>query len=108
VRTWFALLVVPLLALADQTIAFAAVGWACAHQQHVVVHAVHALFLAAALVGTGAAWQYWRATEPAASGGEPPARRHFLAGLATASAALSVLVIAAMWLTAWVVPPCIH
>src|SRR5205823_5272575 len=30
-RIWFALLVAPLLALADQSISLAAVGWACAH-----------------------------------------------------------------------------
>jgi hypothetical protein len=107
VRIWFALLVAPMLALADQTISFAAVGWACAHQHHAVVHAVHALFFAAAAIGTAAAWQYWRTTLPLATGGEPPARRYFLAGLATASGALSVLVIAAMWMTAWVVPACI-
>jgi hypothetical protein len=106
-RIWFALLVAPMLALADQSSSFATVGWACAHQQHEVVHAVHALFFAASLAGTGAAWQCWRTTLPAGTGGEPPARRHFLAGVATASSALAVLAIAAMWMMAWVVPPCV-
>jgi hypothetical protein len=105
-RTWFALLLAPVLALADQSIAYATAGWACAHQQSVAVHAVHIAFLAAVLASTFMAWQLWRMTSPSADAGEPAARRHFLAGLATASGALSALVIAAMWIPAWVLSPC--
>ena len=107
-KVWYPLLVVPMLALADQTIAFATAGWACAHQQQAAVHLVHLFFLAAAAIGVSGAWRYWRTTIPAPSGGEPPARRHFIAGIATASAAMSVLVIAAMWMTVWVVPACVN
>ena len=106
-RIWFALLAAPVLALADQSVSYATVGWACAHQQAIAVHAVHALFLVATVVGTVAAWQLWRATAAAQPSDEVLARRHFLAGLATASSALSSLVIVAMWFPTWVLAPCI-
>jgi len=104
-RIWYALLLAPTLALADQVIAFAAVGWSCAHERAVVVHAIHALFLLATAPSLVPAWRLWNSTR--ASANETTQRQHFLGGLALASAALSVFVIAAMWLTAWVIAPCI-
>jgi hypothetical protein len=106
-RIWFALLAAPVLALADQSIAFAMTGWACAHQQTLAMHGVHVLFLAATVAGTLAARGLWRATLRVKTGDETLARRHFLAGLATASGALSALVIAAMWIPNWVLSPCL-
>jgi len=104
-RIWYALLLAPTLALADQVIAYAAVGWSCAHERALVVHAIHVLFLLATAASLVPAWRLWNATR--ASADETARRQHFLGGLAIASAALSVLVIAAMWLTAWVIAPCI-
>ena len=103
---WFALLVAPTLALADQVIAYAAVGWACTHERTVIVHAIHALFLVAATASLWPAWRLWTATY--ANADETAKRRHFLAGLAIASGALSVLAIAAMWMPTWVIAPCIE
>ncbi|MBW8829004.1 MAG: hypothetical protein JF606_06155 [Burkholderiales bacterium] len=105
-NVWFALLVVPTLALADQAIAYAAVGWVCAHGQPFVLQAFHALFLAIAAAGTVPAFRLWAATRAAAT--ETAQRQHFLAGLAVAAAALSVLVCAAMWMTTWVISPCVQ
>src|SRR3954466_244443 len=105
-QIWLALLVAPLLVLADQSISFASVGWACAHQVGGVVHAVHVIFLVATAVATVAAWQLWRATLPVRSSNETLARRHFLATLATASGVLSVLVIVAMWIPTWLLASC--
>ena len=106
--TWLALLVAPILALADQSIAFAATGWACARQGTGSVHFVHALFLAATLAATFLAWQSWRAGADVVAVDESGARRHFLAGLAFASAMLSALTIAAMWLPTWLLSPCLN
>src|SRR5436190_22168679 len=103
---WLALLVAPTLALADQVIAYAAVGWSCAHERAVVVHAIHALFLVAAAASVLPAWRLWKATR--ADADEAGQRRHFLGGMAIASGALSVLVIAAMWMPTWVIGPCIQ
>ena len=103
---WLALLVAPMLALADQVIAYAAVGWSCAHERTIVVHAIHALFLVAAAASLLPAWRLWTATR--ANTDEAAQRRHFLGGLAIASAALSALAIAAMWMPTWVIGPCIR
>ena len=107
-RTWFALLGAPLLALADQSVSYATVGWSCAHQHTLVVHAVHGVFLGAIVIGTLFAWQLWRETRPVRAQGEEPARRHFMAGLAAASGALSALVVGSMWLPVWVLGPCLN
>ena len=107
-RTWFALLGAPFLALADQSVAYATVGWSCAHQHTFMVHAVHGAFLVAIVIGTLSAWQLWRKTRPVRAQGEEPARRHFMAGLAAASGALSALVVAAMWLPVWILGLCLN
>ena len=104
-RIWFALLLAPVLALTDQSVAYATAGWACAHQHPAVVHGIHVVFLVAIVAGTVAAWQYWRATPQRA---EPAASRHFLAGIAAASGALSALVILAMWIPNWMLSPCFN
>jgi len=106
-RIWFALLVAPLLALVDQSIAYATVGWACANQHALAMHGAHVFFLIITTLSTVLAWQLWRATLPARGSDETLARRHFLAGIATASGALSALVIAAMWFPVWLLTPCL-
>jgi hypothetical protein len=40
------------------------------------------------------------------SGNEALERRHFLAALAVAAGALSVLVIGSMWMPTWIIAPC--
>src|SRR5436305_12125176 len=103
-RIWLALLIAPILALTDQSVAYAAAAWACgAHQGVAVMHAVHALFLAAIATTTVMAWRHWQGTR---STTERSATRHFLAGIATASAALSALAILAMWIPNWLLSPC--
>jgi len=104
-RIWMPLLLAPTLALADQVVAFAAVGWACAHDRAIAIHAIHALFLLATAVTLLPAWFGWIASRGRAD--ETARRQHFLGHLALATAALSVLVIAAMWLTTWVISPCV-
>jgi hypothetical protein len=105
-RIWFALLAAPVLALTDESIAYAAVSWACAHQNALALQAVHAPFLAVTAFATAAAWQVWRETRIARPGDETLARRHFIAGLATASAGIATLVVFAMWIPTWVLGPC--
>ena len=103
---WIALLVAPTLMLLDQSIAYAAAGWACKHQNLLTLHGVHALFLVCTLAAAFMAWQRWQMTR-----GEPDETtrdRHFLSGVATASAAFSSLVIVAMWLPTWIVPSCLN
>jgi hypothetical protein len=105
-RIWFALLVAPMMALADQGISYAAAGWTCARQNAFVGHAVHAIFFAGAVTAALLAWQLWLETR--ASADEHTASRHFLAGIGIASAALAAAVIAAMWIPNWVLSPCFN
>ena len=105
-RIWPALLLAPALALADQVIAFAVVGWACAQDRPIVVHLVHAAFFVAALATLPCAWRAWKASPRA--GADHGGRACFLGGLAIACAALSALVIAAMSLPTWYIGPCVR
>jgi|SRR5690348_6902445 len=104
---WFALVAVPFLALLDQSVAYATSVWACSHQNSLAVHGVHVASLVLAIVGTIAAGRLWRTLAATARDNESLARRHFLAGLATGTASLSVLAIAAMWAVTWVLRPCV-
>jgi hypothetical protein len=104
-RIWFALLVVPLLALTDQSVAFALVGWECEHQSTVLLHASHAFFLAVAIGGAVVAGRRWHETRATRANGAR--QRRFLAGVATTIAALSALAIAAMWIPTWLISSCI-
>lgn len=107
-RIWFALIVAPLLALGDQGVAFALVGWVCAHQDPVPLHATHALFLAITTAAALAARRAWRETAAVHAGrGDAAAQRHFLAGVAMTIAVLSAAAIVAMWIAVWMIPSCI-
>jgi hypothetical protein len=102
-RIWLALIVAPLLALADQAVAFSMVGWACAQQSPALLHASHTLFLALTTVSAVVAWR-----ETSSTGMREAARQiRFLAGIATAVAMLSAAAIAAMWIPTWMIRPCI-
>jgi hypothetical protein len=104
---WLALIVAPLLALTDQAVALALVGWACAHQTTLPLHAAHALFMAFATASAVGAWLTWsRTTLVPARKGDGVRQRHFLAGLAVTVAALSALTIAAMWVPTWMISAC--
>jgi hypothetical protein len=104
---WFALIVAPLLALTDQLVAFALVGWACARQSVALVHVSHLLFLAIAIAAAVGAWLKWRETTVAWAGSDDAYRqRHFLAGVGMTTAGLSSLAIAAMWIPTWMISSC--
>ena len=106
-RTWVALIVAPLLALTDQTVAFALVHWACAQQSIWVVHLSHVVFLAITAAAAVGAWLRWRETAVSADTGEAIVQFHFLAGVAMMVAVLSTLAIVAMWIPTWMISSCI-
>jgi hypothetical protein len=106
-RIWPALLAAPALALIDQVVSFATVHWACAHPQSIAIHAVHAFFLVAAAASTVPAFRVWRRATAGMKADEGVARRHFLAGLAVGVGALSVAIIASMWMPTWIIAPCV-
>jgi hypothetical protein len=105
---WIALIVAPLVALTDQIIAFALVHWACAHQGTWSIHLSHGAFLAIVAAITLVAWRRWHAIGISGGTGEATRQLHFLAGAATAVAAISALAIVAMWLPTWMISSCIE
>ncbi|TMH36612.1 MAG: hypothetical protein E6H58_01530 [Betaproteobacteria bacterium] len=105
-RIWIALLVAPVLALTDQSVAYAVVGWACAHQSAYAIHLVHLIFLGATSACAVMAWQA-RHHAARSNATADASERDFLVPLATASAALSALTVAAMWIPTWLITSCI-
>lgn len=101
-RIWYGLIVAPLLALGDQSVAYAVVSWSCAHQTVVAIHLVHLLFLIAAALGAWLAFNAWHAGERTKEQAS-----HGLAAVALAIATLSTLTIAAMWIPAWMISACV-
>jgi hypothetical protein len=87
----------PLLALAEQAIAFALVPFACAAQWGAWLHGVPALFFLAGLLIAIAA------TRLAAG---VPAERALFPRLAAGMAWLSLLALIMLWLPMWVLEPC--
>jgi hypothetical protein len=106
--TWLALLVAPILALADQTVALSMTAWACRGQHPLALHMVHVPFAIATAATTLLAWQRWRETAAMAAAGDATARSQFLAGMALGVSALSLLVILTMWAPTWLLSPCLQ
>jgi hypothetical protein len=123
--SWPALLLAPLVALSQLSIAYALVSPACASQDRTGLHAVAALSLLLVLVLTALAWRDWRgpaassregADAPQRSAGVPTVTRadsadaterpQFIAQIAVVVGAISTLVSVALWLPVWVLSPC--
>jgi hypothetical protein len=107
-RTWPGLLLAPMLALADQGVAYALLGWGCSSQQGALLHAVHAFFLAATACSTFLAWRESRPGRPALREAEgfTVHRRDFMAQAALGVGLLSAAMIVAMWIPQWMLSPC--
>ena len=106
--TLYALLVAPVLALVDQGVALSLTAWACRGQHGFALHVVHAAFALAVAPAIVLAWMGWRETPRRTPASEANARRHFLAGMSIAVAALSLLVILAMWFPTWLLSSCLE
>jgi hypothetical protein len=105
-RTWPALVAAPLLALADQSVAYAFVAWSCAEQNRVALHAVHLAFLAATLVTLVPEWRLLKPVAHTMHTGGSEDREVLMSLVAILVGAFSALVIVAMWVTNWVLSPC--
>jgi hypothetical protein len=115
--SWPALLLAPLVALTQLSIAYSLVTPACAHQNHGTLHVVAALSLLLVIIMTALAWREWRghAGSTAGSGAVPVSsadgvgasqRPHFVALIGVLVGALSALVSIALWLPIWFLSPC--
>lgn len=101
------LIVAPLVALADQSVAYALVEWGCRVGHRGVPVAVHGVFLLVALVLTIVGWRQCAATKVGARSDAAAATQNLIAWVGMASAGLSTLVIAMMAVAAIVLSPCI-
>jgi hypothetical protein len=107
--SWPALILAPLLALAEQALAYALATPGCAHQQGATLHVVPLVFLLATLAMTALAWVDARrhAAGGHADADRPGNNRHFIACAATGVGGLSCLAILAMWVPLWWLPACV-
>jgi hypothetical protein len=110
-KSWLGLVLGPTVALATQSTLYSMVTPSCSAQVRLNLHLVAAVALLIALVLAVVAFSEssLHRSEPASpdhDGAHPPVPKRFLADIAAAVAALSALVILAMWFTLWVLGPC--
>jgi hypothetical protein len=106
-RTWPALLVAPLLALAQQSLMYSLVPPACHRSDVVLLHGISAAAVLACVALALLAWQDRRAVDRSVHReGRQGRRQHMLATIAVMTAAFSALVCAALWAPIWWVSPC--
>jgi hypothetical protein len=110
-KSWLALVVTPTIALATQSVLYSMVTPSCSAQARLQLHIVAAVALTIVVVMAVVAFgeSSLRRGEPGSHDsdeGHAHGRRRFLANMASAVAALSALVILAMWFTLWVLTPC--
>jgi hypothetical protein len=114
-RSWPALLLAPLLVLAQQSVSLALATPSCRQQATLALHAVAGGTLLLVVVLTALAASGWQAHrlpgDPAP--GRPERddtralrRRRFVAALAVAVGALCALLSLAMWFPVWTLSPC--
>jgi len=122
--SWPALLLAPLIALSELSIAYALVSPSCASQDRTLLHAVAAASLFLVLAMTALAWREWHGDGVSSSDGldarqtaavptvtradsaDAAERPRFVAQIAVVVGALSTLVSIARWLPVWVLSPC--
>ena len=113
-KIWLGLLVVPMAALGYQLFAYALVPYACDRQAPEPLHMLSGLVLLSCLGCTLLAVHEWHRLRPGTSRGLdddsslPATRNRFLAACAAAVSGLFTLVVAAQWMAAWVLSPCLQ
>jgi len=107
-RTWPGIVLAPLLALADQSVAYALVEYGCHAQQYSTLQLVHVVFLLGALATLIPAWPGAMRPKVAdrALPGDSHDRHHFMSMVSLMVASLSALAIVALWIPQWVLSPC--
>jgi len=100
---WWALIIVPLAFLGNQSAAYAIVALACRSQHHVLVHVFPALAFAAAVLGVALCGWCIRS-----GSGAIRAERRFLVMVSLAVAALFALATLVQWYVAAALSPCLQ
>ncbi|MDB5899484.1 MAG: hypothetical protein JWP22_1237 [Ramlibacter sp.] len=110
-KSWIALVFAPTVALATQSVLYAMVTPSCSAQMRLNIHLAAAVALLVvvvlAVMAYGQSSVYRREPQsPDHDGAQPPVPGRFFGDVAAAVAALSALVILAMWFGVWVLSPC--
>jgi hypothetical protein len=106
-HAWPALIIAPLIALAQQSIMYALVPPACDRHTVVLLHLAGVVAIGACAALTWGALKRWRATRPpVGQDAQDEQRPHTLALVAVMAGGLSTLVCATMWAPVWMVSPC--
>jgi hypothetical protein len=122
--SWPALLLAPLIALGELSVAYSLVSPSCASQHRGGLHALAGVSLLIVLAMTALAWHAWRRSSSSganagqamgsraaprvtrADSGATEDRPHFVAQMAVVVGALSALVCLALWVPIWFLSPC--
>jgi len=104
---WPALIVSPLLALANLTAVYALVTPSCSRQSTGAMQWLSVASLLLSLLFTLMAWRNQRRLAASLPGDAAAVRPHFLAQVAVMVGLLSSLVLFAMWIPQWIVSPCV-
>jgi hypothetical protein len=110
-KSWLALVLGPTIALGTQSVMYSMVTPACGAQMRLNIHLTAAVALLVVVVLAVVAYGQSSVARgepgsPDHDGAEPPVPSRFFGDVATAVAALSALVILAMWFAVWVLSPC--
>jgi hypothetical protein len=109
-RLWPALFVPPLAFLSTLAAAYALVPWACATQRHFPIHLLALGCLAITIAGIVLALRDWRSAglvEPD-DGPDKAVQVRFIAVLALMLSGLIAVSTLTLWITTWIVPPCVR
>lgn len=110
-KSWIALVFGPTIALATQSVLYSMVTPSCGAQMRLNIHLTAGVALLVVVVLAVLAYgeSSVRRREPASpdhDGAHAPIPQRFFGDVAAAVAALSALVILAMWFGTWVLSPC--
>ena len=109
-RYWPAILLPPFLFLTLLCAGYALVPWACENQTRAPLHWLSAISLALAMIGIVVAWRDWRelGLKRPDDKAERPSWLRLLTVVGLMQSSLFTLAIAALWLTQFVIPPCVR
>jgi|SRR5581483_3418670 len=109
-RYWPAILIPPIAFLTLLSGNYALVPWACATEARAPLHVASAVALAVALFGHVVAWREWRdlGMERPDDKAERLSWLRLLAVIGIMQSGLFTLAVAALWITQFVIQPCVR
>ena len=109
-RYWPAITLPPIIFLTLLSVGYALVPWECENQARAPLHIISAIALALSAGGIWAAWREWRelGLKRPDDKAEKPSWLRLLSVVGLMQASIFTLAIGAIWLTQFVIPPCVR